>query len=96
VTVEIAQAMTTTQAMTKPDPPQFTPYLPARNGPKGLVPATWLQRTVRISHTAADGSERESRGTLIDLYPFGPVVNILGSKTMISWDRLAVLELIED
>jgi hypothetical protein len=95
VTVDLSQAMTTTQAMTKPDV-NGTPSLPKRNGPKGLLPGTWLQRTVRLSYVDAGGAERDTQGLLLDWYPFGPVVSILGAKTLISWDRLVTCELVED
>jgi hypothetical protein len=95
VAVELAQALTTQQAMTKPDV-NGTPALPKRNAPKMLLPSTWLQRSVRLTYAAADGSERETRGTLLDLYPAGPILSILGAKTMIAWERVVVCELIED
>jgi len=38
------------------------------------------------------GNERH----LLDLYPAGPVFSIDGAKTLISWDRLALCELVED
>jgi hypothetical protein len=95
VTVDLAEAMATTQAMTKPDA-AGTPVLPKRNGQKGLLPGTWVSRTVRISYVDASGSERDTQGLLLDWYPFGPVVSILGAKTLISWDRLVTCELVED
>jgi hypothetical protein len=33
---------------------------------------------------------------LRDLYPAGPVLNIGGAKTLLSWDRLVLCELVED
>jgi hypothetical protein len=30
------------------------------------------------------------------LYPAGPVLNVGGAKTLISWDRLVLCELVED
>jgi hypothetical protein len=38
----------------------------------------------------------ETTGTLLDLYPAGPILNLNGAKALISWDRLAVVELVED
>jgi hypothetical protein len=35
-------------------------------------------------------------GTLLDLYPAGPVPSLSGAKTLISWDRLADHEPVED
>jgi hypothetical protein len=33
---------------------------------------------------------------LLDLYPAGPVLNIAGAKTLVAWERLALVELVED
>jgi hypothetical protein len=90
VAVVLAQAL-----MTKPDV-DGTPALPKRGGPKGLLPSTWMQRSVQVAYVDGNGSERETRGSLLDTFPVGIVLNIAGSKTIISWDRLVLLELIED
>ena len=42
------------------------------------------------------GSGQQTSGTLLDLYPAGPVLNIGGAKTLLSWDRLVLCELVED
>ncbi len=83
------------EAMAAPDV-NGAPSLPRRSGPKGLLPSTWLERTLRVSYVDCCGSGQETSGTLLDLYPAGPVLNLNGAKTLISWDRLAVVELIED
>ena len=82
-------------AMTRPDS-NGQPSLPKRAGPKGLLPSTWLERTLRVSYVDCYGGGQEARGTLLDLYPAGPVLNLNGVKALISWDRLAVVELVED
>jgi hypothetical protein len=70
--------------------------LPRRSGPKGLMPSTWLNRTLRLEYVGAAGEYRESTATLLDLYPAGPVLNIAGAKTLLCWERLVLCELIED
>jgi hypothetical protein len=70
--------------------------LPRRGGHKGLMPSTWLDRTLRIEYTGGGGEMREASATLLDLYPAGPILNIAGAKTLLSWDRLVLCELIED
>jgi len=35
-------------------------------------------------------------GELLDLYPAGPILSLNGAKALISWDRLALVELEED
>jgi hypothetical protein len=67
-----------------------------RNGPKGLLPSTWLERTLKVAYTDCYGSGQETSGTLLDLYPAGPILNIGGAKTLLSWDRLVLCELVED
>jgi hypothetical protein len=69
-------------AMTRPQNGQ--PSLPKRAGPKGLLPSTWLERTLRMSYIEADGSGVESTGTLLDWHAFGPVLNLAGERTALS------------
>jgi hypothetical protein len=83
------------EAMTAPTV-DGQPSLPKRRGPKGLLPSTWLERTLKISYMDAFGTGVETTGTLLDLYPAGPILNLNGAKALISWDRQAVVELVED
>ncbi len=83
------------EAMTRPDV-NGTPSLPRRSGPKGLLPSTWLERPLKVAYVDASGRGVETSGILLDLYPFGMVVNIKGAKTCLSWDAVRVVELIED
>jgi hypothetical protein len=81
-------------AMTRPENGQ--PSLPRRSGPKGLLPSTWLERTLQVSYVDAHGAGVETRGTLLDLYPFGPVLSLSGEKTALAWDALRSVTLIND
>jgi hypothetical protein len=84
------------EAMTRPDS-NGTPSLPKRSGPKGLLPSTWLARTLKVAYTDCYGSGQETSGILLDLYySAGPILNIGGAKTLLSWDRLVLCELVED
>jgi hypothetical protein len=83
------------EAMTKPDV-NGTPALPKRAGPKGLLPSTWLERTLKVAYTDCYGGGQETSGTLLDFFPAGPVLHIDGVKTLISWDRLVLAQLVED
>jgi hypothetical protein len=47
-------------------------------------------------YTDCYGIGQETSRTLLDLYPAGPVLNIGGAKTLLSWDRLVLGELVED
>jgi hypothetical protein len=82
-------------AMTRPDV-NGTPALPKRSAPKGLLPSTWLERTLQVSYVGADGAGVETRGTLLEYYPFGPVLSLSGEKTALSWDCLRAVTLIND
>ncbi len=83
----------TIEAMSKPD--ANGQVHAKRSGPKGLLPSTWLSRALRLEYVVC-GELRETTGTLLDVYPAGPVVNAGGARTLISWDTLAVVELVED
>lgn len=70
--------------------------LPKRSAPKGLLPSTWTGRTLRVEYTDGFGAGVETSGTLLDVYPFGPVMNLDGAKTCLSWDVVRLVELVED
>jgi hypothetical protein len=72
-----------------------TPALPKREGPKGLLPSTWIKRVLRLEYVVC-GELRHTEGTLLDIYPAGPVLNCKGARTLIAWDTLAVVELVGD
>jgi hypothetical protein len=80
--------------MTAPDK-NGTPALPKRSAPKGLLPSTWLKRHLRLEYVVC-GQLRETTGTLLDVYPAGPVLNAGGARTLIAWETVAVVELVED
>jgi hypothetical protein len=61
-----------------------------------LLPSTWIERTLKVEYMDCYGSGQETSGTLLDLYPAGPVLSLAGAKTLISWDRLVLCELVED
>jgi hypothetical protein len=69
--------------------------LPKQSRPKGLLPSTWLERTLRVEYVDARGDGQAASGTLLDLYPFGPVLNVGGAKTVLSWDALRVVQLVD-
>jgi hypothetical protein len=83
------------EAMTRPDV-NGSPALPKRAGPKGLLPSTWLERTLKLEYVAGFGVGQATSGTLLDFYPARPILNVTGARTLISWDRLVLCELVED
>ncbi len=82
-----------TEVMSKPDANGQVHV--KRVGPKGLLPATWLSRALRLEYVVC-GELRETTGTLLDVYPAGPVLNAGGARTLIAWETVAVVELIAD
>jgi hypothetical protein len=81
--------------MTTPDK-NGTPTLPKRAAPKGMQPRTWLERTLRVGYFACYGGGQETSGTLLGFYSARAILNIRGARTLISWDRMCLAELVED
>jgi hypothetical protein len=81
-------------AMTRPQTNGEAP-LPKRGAPKGLLPGTWHNRTLKLEYVVC-GDLRTTEATLLDVYPAGPVINAAGARTLIAWDTIAVLELVND
>ena len=67
-----------------------------RRGVRGMVPSTWMDRTVRLEYVGAAGDARETTATFLDWTPVGLLLNIAGAKTLLAWERLVVGELQED
>jgi hypothetical protein len=59
------------------------------------MPSTWIGRGLRIEYTDSGGDALATDATLLDVYPFGPVLNIAGARTLLSWNNIALLELVE-
>jgi hypothetical protein len=72
------------------------PSLPKRSGPKGLLPTTWLQRTLKLEYVDGFGAGACASGVLLDFFPAGPVLHIDGVKTLIAWERIVLAQLVED
>ncbi len=60
-----------------------------------MLPSTWLARTLRVEYAGAMGDTRETTATLLDLCLVGPILSVAGAKTLITWDRLVLAELVE-
>ncbi len=70
--------------------------LPRRTGTRGLLPSTWIDRTLRVEYVWVRGEARETTATLLDWCPVGVLVSIAGAKTLVCWERLVLCELVED
>ena len=67
-----------------------------RNGHRGMLPSTWIGRSLRLEYTDASGKAAKTSATLLDWCPLGLVVDSHGSRAIIPWDRLAWVELTPD
>jgi hypothetical protein len=92
---EVASERRTQQMMSAPTVNGEGP-LPKRNGPKGMLPPTWLNRTLKVEYVGSDGLGATTTAVLLDYYPAGPIFSVEAAKTLISWDRLVLCELVED
>ena len=63
---------------------------------KGMLPSTWVRRELRVEYTDADGRAARTSGTLLDWCPAGVVLSVLGNMPLIAWERLVLLELVND
>ncbi len=70
--------------------------LARRDPPKGMLPSTWINRSVRAEVIGLDGKSVPISGTLVDWFPFGPVLRTGSTRTMYSWDSLRLIELVND
>jgi hypothetical protein len=81
-----------TEVMTAPDR-NGRPTLPRWNVSKGIIPTSWHNRAVRVAYVDGDGVGPERSATLLDSFPFGPVLNIAGAMTIVAWDAIRLIEL---
>ena len=70
--------------------------LPKQAGARSMVPTTWIDRTIRLEYVGAAGDARETSATFLDWTPVGLLLSIAGTKTLLSWERLVLVELQED
>jgi hypothetical protein len=61
-----------------------------------MLPAKWLNRSLRCEYTGADCKAQETQAVLLDWCPAGVLLGIAGAKTLLSWDRLVFAQLRED
>jgi hypothetical protein len=61
-----------------------------------MLPSAWLGGTLSVSYEDCSGGCQETSGTLLDLCAEGPVLDVGGTQTVISWYRIVLCELVED
>jgi hypothetical protein len=82
-------------AMTPPTSNGDAP-LPKRVGARTMLPGSWVSRSVRVAYVDAHGGGRETTGALLDWCSMGPVFSLSGEKTVLAWDSLRSVTLIND
>ncbi len=83
------------EVMTRPTHGGDVPR-PKQGRPRGLLPSTWVGRSLRLAYVGADGAATETSGTLLDWYGTGPVFSLNGAKVLLAWETIRSLELVED
>ena len=68
--------------------------LPGTTRGSGPLPSTWQGRGLRVEYEAG-GEVLTTDATLLDTSGFGPVLSIAGARTVLSWDRISLIELVE-
>jgi hypothetical protein len=81
---------TTTAPSMNGDPP-----LPRRVGTRTMVPMSWVGETIRLEYADASGKGRETSATLLDWCPVGLLLSMGGGKTLLPWEKVALVELVE-
>jgi hypothetical protein len=75
--------------------PMVTPdgsyQLTARRPGRELFPSSWLRHRARVMY----GDGQDLCGVLLEFCSVGLIVQANGSKNLIAWDTLQVVELIE-
>jgi len=74
--------------------PTYDEKAKPRRVPKGLLPSSWVGQSVRIDYESPEGAATAS-GVLADVFGAGPCIKTgYGGRTLISWDRLVLVELV--
>lgn len=67
-----------------------------RVGTRSMLPSTWLSRQLKIGYTDASGKAASTSGALLDWCPAGPILLVEGTRTIVGWERLVLIELVGD
>ncbi len=82
-------------AMTKPGSSGEMP-LPKRQGPRPMYPLSWTGREVAVSYRANGNDVPVVRRTLVDWSVLGVVLTVGGVRTLVNFDAITTIELIND
>jgi hypothetical protein len=61
-----------------------------------MLPSTWLSRELRVEYVGVDGHAATTDVTPLDWCPVGPILLLAGSRCVLAWERLVLVELVGD
>jgi hypothetical protein len=61
-----------------------------------MLPGSWVSRTVKVSYVDAFGDAQEASSALLDWCAMGPILNRAGERTVLAWDSLRSVTLVND
>jgi hypothetical protein len=67
--------------------------LPKRNGPRTMIPLTWLGREALVEYTTPDGKGVSTSATLLDWCGLGIICTITGARSIVACDAIRTVEL---
>jgi hypothetical protein len=70
--------------------------LPRRVAARGMLPSTWMGRSLRVEYVDANGKGQRTSGTYLDHCGTGIVLGAHGTRMILSWDRIVLAELVAD
>ena len=74
--------------------PDGSRLLPRRPG-RELFPASWLRRHVHVSYDDGSQKGKDLSGVLLEWCGAGLIVQANGSKNLLPWERVVLVELVE-
>jgi hypothetical protein len=70
--------------------------LPQRQSPRGMLPASWIGRTLKVEYIDARGNAQTTSGKYLDHCGAGLTLGSYGMRMVVAWERVVVYELVPD
>jgi hypothetical protein len=67
--------------------------LPKPNGPRAMIPLTWLDREALVEYMSSDSRTVSTSATLLDWCGLGIICAIAGARSIVAWDAIRIVEL---
>jgi hypothetical protein len=78
--------------VTAPSMDEHAP-LPKRDGPRTMIPLTWLGWKALVEYTTPDGKGVSTSATLLDWCGLGIICAIAGARSIVAWNAIRIVEL---